>query len=256
MPQKGSDAPVEVFLTALKHRDFAGAAGHFDANLASALPKEKLASVWDAQIATLGSLNSWAIVQRASANGKDVRLVLLRLEQGELQAILSVSPQTQQLAGLSFAPVPKSAGASYLNPSGFRTEEVSVGSAPFLLKGTLSVPTGKGPFPAVVLVHGSGPEDQDETIGANKPFKDLAWGLASRGIVVFRYIKRTKKYGAQSSADPVRLTVEDETISDARAAVIELLAILRSLIHENQTLREAASPGFARKRPVVFGSSS
>lgn len=40
---------------------------------------------------------------------------------------------------------------------------------------------------------------------------------------------------------------------DPRAAVVELLAIIRSLIHENQTLREAASPGFARKRPIVFG---
>jgi dienelactone hydrolase len=216
VPQKGSDATVEVFLTALKHRDFAGAAGHFDANLASALPKEKLASVWDAQIATLGSLNSWAIVQRASANGKDVRLVLLRFEQGELQAILSVSPQTQQLAGLSFAPVPKSAGASYVNPSGFRTEEVSVGSAPFLLKGTLSVPTGKGPFPAVVLVHGSGPNDRDESIGANKPFRDIAEGLASRGIVVLRYDKRTFQYARQLSNS---ISIDDEVVLDAVAAV-------------------------------------
>lgn len=43
---------------------------------------------------------------------------------------------------------------------------------------------------------------------------------------------------------------------DAHAAVIEFLAIIRSLIHENQTLREAASPGFARQRPIVFGKSS
>jgi hypothetical protein len=70
-----------------------------------------------------------------------------------------------------------------------------------------------------VLIQGSGPEDQDETLGPNKPFKDLAWGLGSRGIVVFRYTKRTQKYGAQSSDDPERLTVEEETISDARAAV-------------------------------------
>jgi hypothetical protein len=51
----------------------------------------------------------------------------------------------------------------------------------------------------------------------------------------------------------------DEIIADCdgdpRAAVVELLAIIRSLIHENQTLREAASPGFARRRPIVFGSS-
>jgi hypothetical protein len=37
-----------------------------------------------------------------------------------------------------------------------------------------------------------------------------------------------------------------------RSAVIELLAIVRSLIHENEALREAAPPGFARKRAIVF----
>jgi hypothetical protein len=42
---------------------------------------------------------------------------------------------------------------------------------------------------------------------------------------------------------------------DTRAAVGELLAIIRSLIHENQMLREAASPGFARRRPIIFGQS-
>jgi hypothetical protein len=47
-----------------------------------------------------------------------------------------------------------------------------------------------------------------------------------------------------------------ECNGDPRAAVVELLAIIRSLIHENQTLREAASPGFARKRPIVFGKTS
>jgi hypothetical protein len=56
--------------------------------------------------------------------------------------------------------------------------------------------------------------------------------------------------------DPTADDIIADCGGDARAAVIELLAILRSLIHENQTLREAASPGFARKRPVVFGSSS
>jgi hypothetical protein len=43
---------------------------------------------------------------------------------------------------------------------------------------------------------------------------------------------------------------------DPRAAVVELVAIIRSLVHENQTLREAASPGFARRRPIVFGPPS
>jgi dipeptidyl aminopeptidase/acylaminoacyl peptidase len=70
----------------------------------------------------------------------------------------------------------------------------------------------------VVLVHGSGPNDRDETIGPNKTFKDLAIGLGSRGVAVLRYDKRTFVYGAKLAA-MAGLTVKDETIDDALEAV-------------------------------------
>jgi hypothetical protein len=64
----------------------------------------------------------------------------------------------------------------------------------------------------------------------------------------------------EQSAIPAPEQTVDEIIADCggdpRAAEVELVAIIRSLIHENQTLREAASPGFARRRPIVFGPSS
>jgi hypothetical protein len=47
----------------------------------------------------------------------------------------------------------------------------------------------------------------------------------------------------------------DNCEGDARAAIAELLAIVRSLVNENEALREAASPGFARKRPMAFAKS-
>jgi len=73
----------------------------------------------------------------------------------------------------------------------------------------------------VVLVQGSGPHDQDETIGPNKPFKDLAWGLASDGIAVLRYNKRTFQHPESFRG---QYTVEQETVEDARAAVALLAA--------------------------------
>jgi len=109
----------------------------------------------------------------------------------------------------------------YVHPSDFRSSEISIGKAPFVLGGTLTVPVGPGPFPGVVLVHGSGPHDRDETIGANKVFKDLAEGLASRGIEVLRYDKRTFVYGAKLGDS---ISVDDEVMMDAAAAVTALRA--------------------------------
>lgn len=93
------------------------------------------------------------------------------------------------------------------------------------LPATLTMPNGPGPFPAVVLVHGSGPNDRDESIGPNKPFKDLAWGLATRGIAVLRYEKRTKQCPTQMVQSLATLTVNEETVNDALAAVAYLRGV-------------------------------
>ncbi|NCD21218.1 MAG: alpha/beta fold hydrolase, partial [Actinobacteria bacterium] len=97
--------------------------------------------------------------------------------------------------------------------------DVTVGE--FELPGTLTTPVGAGPWPAVVLVHGSGPNDRDESIGPNKPFRDVALGLASEGIAVLTYDKRTL---ARPSDLPADLTVAEEVVDDAVAAVALLRA--------------------------------
>jgi dienelactone hydrolase len=96
------------------------------------------------------------------------------------------------------------------------------------LPGTLTVPVGAGPFPAIVLVHGSGPNDRDETVGGAKIFKDLAEGLASRGIVVLRYEKRTMQYRARIAAIK-NYTVQEETVEDA----VNAIALLRTQAEVN-----------------------
>ncbi|TMJ95166.1 MAG: alpha/beta fold hydrolase [Actinobacteria bacterium] len=94
-----------------------------------------------------------------------------------------------------------------------------VGSKEWSLPGTLSTPAGQGLVPGVVLVHGSGPLDRDETVGPNRPFRDLAGGLASRGIAVLRYDKRTKVYATRMKSELDRLTLNEETVADAVEAV-------------------------------------
>lgn len=89
------------------------------------------------------------------------------------------------------------------------------------LAGTLTVPDGDGPHPAIVLVSGSGPQDRDETLMGHKPFRVLADYLTRRGIAVLRYDDRGV---ADSGGDFAKATVSDFT-SDTLAAVAHLKAL-------------------------------
>ena len=97
-----------------------------------------------------------------------------------------------------------------------------IGQAPWELGGTLTLPVGPGPFPAVVLVPGSGYADRDSVPGyAAKAFRDLAWGLASQGVAVLRYDKRTLTHALAFARQP-DFTLDDELVDDALAAVAKL----------------------------------
>jgi hypothetical protein len=139
-----------------------------------------------------------------------------------------VFDKEKRIGGFQFVPsLPpaKYEPPAYADPARFVEREVEVGKGgEWPLGATLTIPKGTGPFAAVILVHGSGPNDRDETIGPNKPFQDLAWGLASRGIAVLRYEKRTRIYGPKLVADPkfVSMTVREETIDDSLEAVLFL----------------------------------
>jgi len=84
--------------------------------------------------------------------------------------------------------------ASYVNTLNFIETKIDFGLKDYPLQGTLTVPNRDGKYPCIVIVPGSGPVDRDLSIGPNKIYKDLAWGIAAKGICVFRYDKRTKIY--------------------------------------------------------------
>ena len=76
-----------------------------------------------------------------------------------------------------------------VGPFPYRSEEVGYDNPTHPnvhLAGTLTVPSGAGPFPAVLLITGSGSQDRDETIFEHKPFLVLADALTRRGIAVLR----------------------------------------------------------------------
>jgi len=109
-------------------------------------------------------------------------------------------------------------------------EKIVIGAGTeYPLDGILTLPddSAEQPIPAVVLVHGSGPQDMDEKIGAISPFKDIACALANKGIATLRYDKRTKVYGRLMMKNPADITVRTETIEDAILATELLRSDLR-----------------------------
>lgn len=99
-------------------------------------------------------------------------------------------------------------------------ENITVIADPvFPLNGRLTLPDDPaGPLPAVVMVHGSGASNMDEKVLKLTPFKDLAEGLAKRGIASLRYDKRTFAHG-RKCAKLKNITVREETVDDALAAL-------------------------------------
>ncbi|MFF1713969.1 alpha/beta hydrolase family protein [Streptomyces sp. NPDC058268] len=111
---------------------------------------------------------------------------------------------TESMTGSELAWMPP----PYAEPSRFSEHQVTVGTGPFAVSGTVSVPRGQAPGPGVVLLAGGGPFDRDETSGPNKPLKDLAWGLASRGATVLRFDKATYAHRDVAAASDLTMTQE------------------------------------------------
>jgi dienelactone hydrolase len=185
---------------------------------------EAIQAAWSAELGRRGQVTSvGAPVSEPAQGGVVVVKIPVTCEHGALTVVVSVT-EAGQLTGIQLAP----AGAAepiapweppgYAVPDMFDEQDVTVGSGPLAVPGTLSLPRDGGPRAAVVLLAGSGPMDRDETIGRNKPFKDLAWGLASAGVAVLRFDKVTYAHPSEiSQAGDV--TVVEEYVRHASAAI-------------------------------------
>ncbi len=216
------------FLTALEKGDFKLAARDFDETMFKVSGPEKLEALWKGQLPKqLGAFKKQTASRRDLLQGYEIVLITCEFEKATLDTRV-VFDKAGKIAGFGFvptAPPVKYEPPAYADPAKFVESDIIVGSGEWQLPATLTIPKGAGPFPGLVLVHGSGPNDRNESLGPNRPFQDLAWGLATRGIAVLRYDKRSKVHGAKILANPkleATMTVKDETIDDALAAAVLL----------------------------------
>lgn len=204
--------------------------GRFDAAASMVAPAkretlsiEQLQSAWRSLLRRHGDLKQ---IGRALEENRGVhRLIYVELafESRTLEARV-VFDSGGQVVGLFFE-LPRDrkllySPPSYVDTASFLEQEYQVVNEDYRLPGTLTLPKRRPPHSVVLLLAGSGPNDRDETIGPNKPLRDVAWGLATRGIASLRYDKRTLSYRARM--DIRRLTYREEIVDDAVAAIRQL----------------------------------
>jgi dienelactone hydrolase len=221
--ESGGASPTEIgaeIARDLVAEQFASVQKHMSAEMAADLPDGKLAEIWKSLVKQLGPCSG--VGEPWSEAKAGFTVVRVPMKFGARTLDLKISVGKNGIVGFFIVPHEESISnwrpPEYADLTKFREIEVKVGSEPKPLPGTLSLPNGVESAPAVILVHGSGPQDRDESLGPNRPFRDLAGGLATRGIAVLRYDKRTKLY-PESFADLKNPTVKEETLDDVSSAI-------------------------------------
>lgn len=216
----GADGPA-IATRMLDHLDageYAQAEAMFSPEMAAAVPADKLKAVWESLPAQAGPAQGRGIATSLVRDGNTYVEQALQYSKATLVAKLAIDAQGR-IAGFLIQPAQATVAtaAAVAEDAAFVERDFSVGEGERALPGTLAMPKGGGPFAAVVLVHGSGAHDRDESIGPNKPFLDIARGLATQGIAVLRFDKRSKAR-PQEFAN-ASFGVDDETTNDAVLAV-------------------------------------
>lgn len=222
----------------------------FPPNLRALVTADAVRAAWDAEVSRNGEVTSVGppVVEAGAVK------IPVTFARGAATVVVGVSEDW--LTGLQVAPAEAAQPLQpwepppYADPSALTEREVTVAGVP----GTITMPLSPGPHPAVVLLAGSGPLDQDETIGRNKPFKDLAWGLATAGVASARFDKVTYARPDDVRQNP-RFTATDEYLPQALAA-LELLQADPSvgpIFLLGHSLGGTIAPRVAQASPALAG---
>ncbi len=219
----------------------------------SAITKETLSSALKESLVTSGEFISLEKTE-VTANGDYTAVVeYLRYENTGVLFIFTFNKDNHQIEGF--------------NINYYQLEENIITLPENLVEKDLNVVTGEYSLPAiltqnsetetksvVLLIHGSGPNDMDETILGTSIFKDIAYNLPLMGVDVFRYDKRTNVYSENLSPNGDEyFTVHDEVIQDALSAA----KILKEEGYENvylagHSLGAILGPRIIAEQPELF----
>ncbi len=211
---------AKTVLNLMLKNDFNKVMTYCDSSFARRMTAEKLEKSWETLMATAGV---FVKVVSTTEEDKNFFVIVQKCEFEKKVIGIRMAFNTKgRIAGLSsFTDHPKDSYQlpSYYDSTKVEERKIEIVSGVFTLPGTLTLPTKGNKFPVVVLVQGASATDQDESVGATKMFKDLALGLAAKGVATVRFDKRMRTFSNQPP--PLRKipTVKEETTDDVIAAV-------------------------------------
>lgn len=209
---------ADSFFDTMDKGNFEEAHGFFDESVKGQISPDELKLFW---LRLGNSLGTYQSVDGAknTVKGEYFQVILTCGFSKGSQTFTFVFNKSEKLLG--FFVTPQTAEAEYAAPAYADTtlyseKEINIKFEEGQMAGIFTSPKNLTSFPVVIMVHGSGPSDMDETVGPNKPFKDLAAGLAAKGIGSIRYVKRSMVYPRSFSK---AFTVKEETVDDALSAI-------------------------------------
>jgi len=188
----------------------------YDSNMAKILPPHRMAPIWSQLLANYGEFIGFGIQDTISKGENLIINTELDFKKAIMNFMVSINVKTDKVSGIYFSEEKKKNTKSelpkplpsYIDTNSFVESDIIIRDK-FDLKGKLTLPKKKTNI-VFVLVHGSGPNDMDGTIGENKFLKNLAWGLSSYGFAVVRYEKLTLRYGRELYKLNPAMTQDDE----------------------------------------------
>lgn len=229
--QDGTDEPASPDTLEQRAREFLelADAGEFESayelvsdGFAEQLSQNEISQFWAQEIAIYGDIEQFLSVEYRREREDGVVTVTVQADLTDRMVEFQYGFSNGEIVEWLATPISEWTQPDYVDPAALSESEITL-SAPgdCELGATLSVPTSGDSLPGVVLVHGSGDQDRDQTVGANKTFRELAQGLASQGIAVLRYDQRT----VACDVDRTAATLDDIVTDDAVAAVDRLRSV-------------------------------
>lgn len=213
---------ADQFVDAVTSGKYELAESYYSPELTEALQKGKLEVVWKGILRNTGDFE--VVVESKRDQREDFYSVVstLKFENVYMDMVMTVS-QDELISGLFFRPsdytVDLEQRPPYIDENKFIEEEVEFDCQGYKMVGTLTIPKDERSFPIVIMATGSGPNDRDEKIGANKPFKNIAQGLGSIGVATLRYDKRSLTYGGTILKDLPDFDIDNEYTEEISAAI-------------------------------------